>query len=116
MANIFKKAKQLRNKHPRKFKTFQQAVKAAGKQMRGTKRKKKVGSINMPSRKHTDYNRNKVDISIGSLSSHKAAIKRILDRDIDSAVIRRHKATKKTDRRKLTKKISELTREKRKFL
>jgi len=113
--NVFKEAKKLRKAHPRKFKKWSQYVKAAGSKLKkggGSKRSKKVSGVKSTRKANTG---NKVAISVGSLSSAKATIRRVLNQQIDRKVIRRHKATRKTEKKKLTKEIRQLESQQRKF-
>lgn len=60
------------------------------------------------SRTHTDYNRNHVEISVGSAQQHIAKGKRMLENDLAKLYIRWRKATTKSDKNKLRKKMREL--------
>jgi hypothetical protein len=113
MANVFKEAKKMKRAHPRKFKKWSQYVKAAGSKLKkggGSKRSKKVSGV----KKKTTTSK-KVETSVGSIASHKAAIRKGLNQQIDRKVIRRHKATRKTEKKKLTKEIRQLESQQRKF-
>lgn len=120
--NTFKKAKQLQRDHPQKYKNWQDAVKAAGKSIRKkhktsrakkthrkkTHRKKTIGRITTKSKTHTDYNDNKVNISVGhiSVSSNLSQIKKKLGSDIDKLVVKKYHAPTKTARKKIQKQLS----------
>jgi hypothetical protein len=110
--NVFKEAKKMRKAHPRKFKKWSQYVKAAGSKVKKGRGKsaKKVSGV----KKKTTTSK-KVETSVGSIASHKAAIRKGLSARIDRKVIARHKATRKTEKKKLTRDIRQLESEQRKF-
>lgn len=79
-------------------------------------KKKRVGKIVTKSKSHTDYNRNKVNISVGSISHHKAMAKKGIEEKIATKEIRKFKARTKREKAKLQKEITALKREYRKLL
>ena len=129
MSNALKvinnRVKQLQKKYPNSKRTV--LMKTAGAEYRagklGGKKKKSasrsrsrsVGRIKQRSRKrvgravapHKDVmDRKKVDIVIGSVSSHISTAKKAIVRDIAKAESRKLLARKAVDRRKIQKKIS----------
>lgn len=68
----------------------------------------KIGDIKMPAKKHTDYNRNKVDISIGAVRHYTSLARKGLEQELEKQMLQQWKATKKTDKKKIGKKIADL--------
>lgn len=114
--NIFKRAKRLQRQHPHKYKIWQDAVKAASKKPRkkktakrsasAKKKKKRVGSIQTKSKSHTDYNANKVNISVGSPAVHLNVVKKAYKDQLDSLVLRKFHASTKRNKKKIQKLIT----------
>lgn len=129
---ITSEAKRLRKKYPRRFKTWTQYVAQASaiysskhgghspvgkkKIMRKKKRvihrrktRRKVGKaesgVSTRSRTHTDYNRNKVNITVGAVNKHKNAAKEKLLLLIGKEEVNKFKARLKRVRNKIAKKI-----------
>ena len=127
MSNALKvindRVKQLQKKHPNSKRTVlmkkagaeYRAGKLGGKKKKSASRSQSVGRIKKRSRKrvgravapHKDVmDRKKVDIVIGSVSSHISTAKKAIVRDIAKAESRKLLARKAVDRRKIQKKIS----------
>ena len=130
LKKITTRAKQLRKKRPGI--SWKTAVKSAGleyrqgkmgktRKARPAKKKKAVKRKRMGSggqvtrsRTHTDYNRNKVNIAVGSVSHHMGAAKKMLLEDIGKKEAQKFAATKKSVRNKIQRGITELKRRYRK--
>ena len=70
--------------------------------------RRKVGEsgVSTKSRTHTDYNRNKVNITVGAVNKHKKAAKEKLLILIGREEVKKFKATRKPAKRKIAKKIT----------
>ncbi len=124
LKKITTRAKQLRKKRPGI--SWKSAVKSAGLEyrqgkMRKAKRKaapkkrkpvkkRKVGSGGQVtrSRTHTDYNRNKVNIAVGTVAGHMGAAKKMLLDKIGKKESKIFAATKKPLKNKLRKQLANL--------
>jgi hypothetical protein len=62
--------------------------------------------ITTRSRSHTDYNRNKVNISIGAVNKHKKAAREKLEKLIGAEEVKKFKAPLKRIKKKIAKKIA----------
>lgn len=81
------------------------------KRSRPRKKKRSAGQAAgqaTTSRTHTDYNRNHVEIQVGTAQQNIDRAKRILESDLAKLYIRRRKATTKKDKNNLGKKMREL--------
>jgi hypothetical protein len=142
--NVFKEAKSLRNKHPRKFQTWAEYVSYAGshpvrktKKVMGVKKKKhptrhrktpvhhrrRVGrsGVSTNSKTHTDYNRNRVtihgsrNITVGAVNKHKKAAREKIEHLIGKEEVRLFKTKRKPQKRKIRKKITKLKQDHRRL-
>jgi hypothetical protein len=135
--NVFKEASVLRDKHPRKFSTWQQYVTYAGnhpvntkrKVMGGKKRKvvrhkRRVGrpGVSTNSKSHTDYNRNRVairgsghNITVGAINNHKKAAREKIELMIGKKEVTLFKTKRKTQKRKIRKQITKLKQDHRRL-
>jgi hypothetical protein len=64
--------------------------------------------ISTNSRRHTDYNRNKVNITVGSINKDKKRAREKIEHLIGKEEVKRFKATRKPAKKKIGKKISAL--------
>lgn len=76
---------------------------------------KRVGNVNTKSATHTDKNKIHVDMQIGSIAHHKAAIARKLKNNLGNALVQREMAKTKTKKKQLTKKIRSIKSDLRSF-
>jgi len=66
---------------------------------------KRVSGVSTKSATHVDRNKIHVDMQIGSIAHHKAAIRQKLKGSLGRALVNREMATTKTKKKQLTKKI-----------
>lgn len=87
--------------------------KAKKKRSAPKKKRKKISGNGQTtkSRTHTDYNRNKVNISVGSVSAHMGAAKKILLADIGKKEAQKFAASKKSAKKKIQQSITKLKRQ-----
>lgn len=101
------------------------AIKRASKELKGSagkkrkvgkvKRHKRVRGVSTRSRSHTDKNKITANIQVGSIASHKAAIRTKVKDRLAKQLLRREMATRKTDRRKISKSIRQTKSELNKY-
>ena len=74
------------------------------------RRSRRVGEsgISTNSRRHTDYNRNKVNITVGSINKDKRRARDKIEQLIGKEEIKKFKAQRKPAKRKIQKKITAL--------
>lgn len=121
---IVREAKRLRREYPKRFIKWTDYVAQAsaiyaskhkGKSPVGKKRRhKKVSGVRTVSRSHTDKNRITANIQVGSISSHKAAIRKRLEERLQREMML-HYYGNKVEKRKFSKKIRETKRELKKY-
>jgi hypothetical protein len=75
----------------------------------------RVAGVDTVSKTHTDKNRITANIQIGSVAYHKKAIRGKIEHKLAGKLLEREKATLKRDKRKLTKEISGLKSELKKY-
>jgi hypothetical protein len=130
--NVFKDAKKIRSQHPRKFKTWAEYVSyasshaprkkksmpkrkaaprkkhrpAARQRARPRRRIAGESGVSTRSRTHTDYNRNKVNITVGAVKSHTRIAREKLEHLIGNEEVKKFKAPLKRVKKKIQKKIT----------
>jgi hypothetical protein len=72
--------------------------------------KKRTAGQATNSRTHTDYNRNHVEIQVGTAQQSIARARRLLEDDLAKLFIRKRNAKTKTERNKIAKKMRELSK------
>lgn len=77
--------------------------------------KARVSGVATKSLQHTDKNQITANIQIGTIAQHKAAIRGQIEHKLAGKLLAREKATRKTEKRKLTKEISGLKTELKKY-
>jgi len=99
------------HKHPPKKKSMGKAVrkKASTRKKARPARRRRVGAesgVSTRSRTHTDYNRNKVNITVGAVNKHAKSAREKLQHLIGREEVKKFIAKKKTIKRKIQKKIT----------
>jgi len=91
-----------------------------GKKHKPARRKKqarkKMSSHRAVTREHARKMKVTANVIIGSVASHKAAIRNKLKENLGKKLVLRETATRKTDRRRHGKQVTEIKRELRKYL
>lgn len=122
---ITSEAKKLRRQYPKRFDTWREYVaqasaiyasKHAGRSPVGHKhkpmpKKKKAArsaGVSTNSRTHTDYNRNKVNITVGAVNKHKRAAKDKILQLIGREEVKRFTTRLKRHKKKISKRIQKL--------
>jgi hypothetical protein len=131
LTEIIKDAKRLRREYPKRYASWNEYVAQASaiysskhkgrspvgrkhppkkKSMPKKRKARKVGKstgsgVSTNSRSHTDYNRNKVNITVGAVNKHKKAAKEKLEHLIGVEYVKQFKARLKRTKKKIAKRI-----------
>lgn len=75
------------------------------------RKSRRVSNVTTASRSHTDRNKITSNIQVGSITRHKAAIRKTLKESLGKQLVLSRTARKKTDRKKHSKKATSIMRE-----
>lgn len=110
---IRKEAKKISLNGLYKKKSMPAKRKRAPRRKAGHRPRKRIGEsgVSTKSRTHTDYNRNKVNITVGSVNKDKKRARDKLEHLIGKEVVKQFKAKKKPLKKRIGKKITKLKSE-----